>query len=357
MSPEQEPDLTDKSDTDPTTPTPPEIDPSINAQVLVEQDGPNKGAIANSELVINAGKPEEREVSFKDRSTEAWDIDDETSIKGLPVLGAEAEDASRESHPVNPPEVTERLRQEYRDSIASGTPEAEAREALHDKAGTEAMATEVKERAMALMPEEASNDLKEEYGELAATKFKEMLESKLTERKAEANTEVQTMIDELSGSSSLPEALSVEGLTEIGTEATEAARNSHPINPPEAIEGLKHEYQQSLSNGVPETEAREGMAVKAGTEAKAAEVKKRAMDLATKAADEALREEYGELAATIYKEGLESEIAEKKNAADDKARAMIDALKAGGELPPELLPPETPEEPDDRPAVAETAFR
>jgi hypothetical protein len=195
MSPEQDP--TDKSDA---------YDPSINPKVLVEQEGPNKGTIATPEMVLNAGKEDERPISLEELKDHKYDNYDESrTVGGLPLIGAYAENkhrddvkASNASNDYNFSDKDMRMFEErskhphphdhLAGKVPKGTTPKQMAEMLHDDIGTEAMATEVKKRAMALVPEEATDELREEYGELAANKFKDELIAKQAERKSAEET-------------------------------------------------------------------------------------------------------------------------------------------------------------------------
>lgn len=176
MSEEQEP-----VGTEPTTTTP-EVDPSINPTKLVVQEGEFAGA-------VNAF--ETSPATFLDDNGEKKEgvanSEQPYQIGGLPVIGAQAEVEARDEikHFNNlPNEVQGKLNDKWQEHRKSQGETNEATAAkYYDEAGTDAMAAEVKKKAMALVPEVASDEVREEYGEIAATKFRDELKIKLAERK------------------------------------------------------------------------------------------------------------------------------------------------------------------------------
>ena len=191
MGPEQEPDLTDKSD----------IDPSIDPKGLIEQNGENAGRIAATETSVG-------ETTVGTEADQGGPhIEQGEIVEGLAVIGAEAENQFRDfiKNPEDSEysiskEQEEQLNEEHAKLREDGKSEVEIEEILSDKAGTETMATEVKSRAEKLAKEKfplASPELVEQFAQKASEKFKAELETKNAEKKAEHDKGVQAMIDSL----------------------------------------------------------------------------------------------------------------------------------------------------------------
>jgi hypothetical protein len=196
MNPEQEPDLTDKND----------IDPSIDPKVLVEQEGPNAGTIAPVETGTGIMQMYDKQEDGTKTPNGEMQV---RTIEGLPVVGAYAERENRDnSHNYNfSAEDMRTLAERAKDpsdhlfgKVTDETTPEEMTEILHDDKGTEAMATEVASRAVELAKKQfpfASQELIDQFGQKAAEKFKAELESKNAEKKAEHNKGVQDLIDSL----------------------------------------------------------------------------------------------------------------------------------------------------------------
>ncbi len=179
MDPEQEPKLSDKSYVD--------IDPSIDPKNLVIQEGKDKGIINAFDTERGTSLTDSGEIKAGVEASEQ-----PYTIEGLPLIGAEAEEKARNEikeigEPAHYPEHTRPF-------------EPGEMEAYVDKQGTEAMAAEVKNRAVELAKKQfpfASQELVDQFGQKAADKFKAELELKNAEKKVEHDKGVQTMIDSL----------------------------------------------------------------------------------------------------------------------------------------------------------------
>lgn len=130
------------------------LDPSIDPNVLVEQEGEDKGRIAAAETVpgtiIESDDP--------DKIGTPHD-----TITGIPVIGAEAHDRNRTLDRSVAPQS----------EIDSGVSDAFA-----DWAGNTAMATEVGNRAEALLPTDATDEERRKAYVEAASNFREQMSPK-----------------------------------------------------------------------------------------------------------------------------------------------------------------------------------
>ncbi len=192
MGPEQVPDLTDKS----------YIDPSIDPKVLIEQEGENVGRISAAETSVG-----ETTTDSDSQPGVQQHIEQGETVEGLPVIGAEAENYHRDDGYMPSRDDMEDFKERSKDSSdnlfgkvpGETTPEQMA-DILHDNAGTEAMALDVKSRAVELAKKQfplASQELIDQFGQKASEKFVTELESKNAEKKAEHNKGVQALIDSL----------------------------------------------------------------------------------------------------------------------------------------------------------------
>lgn len=188
MSPEQEPQT--------------ELDKSIDPEVLVVQQGENIGAVDAVEF-----NPEQAVTDLGEGRTST--VTDKM-IEGLPIIGAEAEDASRSEGDLNlkksDVEILANRRADLGGMFKGTESPHEAAEILHDYSGTQAMAAEVSRRAMELVPF-ASEELKKAVGEQAAENFKKELEAKENERHAAADAEAQALLDRLKGGALIADIL------------------------------------------------------------------------------------------------------------------------------------------------------
>jgi hypothetical protein len=97
-----------------------------------------------------------------------------------------------------------------------------------DQAGTEAMAAEVKKRAMDLVPH-ASEELREQVGQQAAANFKAEYAAKQAERQSQFDAEAQALLDKLKANTPLSEI--DPSLGEVREpEYIDATENGSPID-------------------------------------------------------------------------------------------------------------------------------
>ena len=215
MGPEHEPNLTDKNDTD----------PSINPTNLIVQGGLDDGRIEKAETTPGETREVYNERLTKYLEDEPIRAHSHEMTAGLPVIGAEAEKAVREDpeHAANTSMLTK-----------------EERESQYDEAGTEAMAAEVKNRAIELVKKQfplASQELIDQFAQKASDKFKAELESKNAEKKAEHDKGVQAMIDSLDSPDSPFKALSEDLFRERHEE--------DPTDVPEELKKVVDDYINS----------------------------------------------------------------------------------------------------------------
>ncbi|MEI6850476.1 MAG: hypothetical protein WCK26_00750 [Candidatus Saccharibacteria bacterium] len=169
------------------------LDPSVDPNQLIIQQGEYTGAIPAVETSTG-------QIKSDDIST------DHDFIEGLPVIGAVAENESRDT--LTPAVVEELHRVDESDTehftedqqkMVDGIITAEKSmpddiiptdatviDAYHDKAGVDAMATEVGVRAEALLDDETSQKLKDQVREAAEARFRAELVAKEVEKQAAA---------------------------------------------------------------------------------------------------------------------------------------------------------------------------
>lgn len=229
----QEPDLTDKSD----------IDPSIDPKVLVGQNGDDAGQISAAETSVGetAVDPPESHpgLGTDERPGEI--------IEGLPVIGAEAENEIRDTfaeggilHGFHPGRLNDAPSWARRDSDMGKdndkAVEAKAIEALADADGTEAMAKEVRSRAEGIAKARAvaeagkppSDEKVKEYADLIEASFRSELEKKSQESIKAANAIVDTMIVE--AKAKVAEGKPVSEVVPGTVEPTEATSVENPAD-------------------------------------------------------------------------------------------------------------------------------
>lgn len=239
MGAENEPAMTEPVEAETTTTNPTEIDPKIDPNVLVEQSGPNMGTIATPELVLNAGRPGEEEMTYDpDRNPQEKLAYPGISVGGLPLIGAQAEREARdevENRESLPGDIWQDIRERIDNSYDT--------EEYYDAAGTEAMAAEVKNRAIEIAKKNypiGSSELVEQYGQKAADLFKKKMETKTAERKAEQDEGLRAMIASLDA----PDAQLPPGLVpeEPKSEEVPYTPKDHEFEPAsEAAKAFEHD--------------------------------------------------------------------------------------------------------------------
>lgn len=169
-----------------------EIDPNA----LIVQDGENAGNIDD----IEHGEGFINVVGEPSKSHE--------TVDGLPLIGANAEQDSRKQLKNGSPEDNEFINTLLQQQVERGDfPNLkEAAEKMHDERGTDAMAAEVKRRAMAKVPY-ASEELRNAVGSQAEKNFRDEFESHKAENQARYDAEAQELLDKLRSGTPVSEIL------------------------------------------------------------------------------------------------------------------------------------------------------
>lgn len=156
---------------------------SIDPNVLIEQSGDNTGRIAAVERVgITA--------------------ETDGSIDGLPVIGFNAENesrdlvANREAGKVGYKSFNQIDHDIQKVADEKQTSFNDAKELYYDKAGTDAMVAEVGKRAEALVPN-ASEEIRVQVREAAESYFRTTLEKRVNERQAKIDEEALGLLAQI----------------------------------------------------------------------------------------------------------------------------------------------------------------
>ena len=221
-----------------------EIDPSIKLENLVVQDGEDKGRINAFETEQGTAVEMIKNDANKFEPVPVPNLSDSEqpyTVEGLPVIGAEAENAHRDEGYIPSKSDVEEFKKRSKDSsesilygkVPEETNPEQMAEILHDLAGTEAMAEEAKRKAIEFAKKQfpfASPEKIEEFGQKAVDKFKAELESENAEKKAQHDQGVQELIDSLnSPDKKLSEV--VPDVPETPTEISEYIDSSKPETP------------------------------------------------------------------------------------------------------------------------------
>ena len=174
-----------------------EIDPTIDPNKLIVQEGEDKGRVNAFETEQGTALTDDGEIKPGVEASEQ-----PYTVEGLPVIGAEAEDKMRDNlAEANSRPPVGALADPFSEALRDmGGDKDKAVEAMADKAGTEAMAAEVSRRASELAKKQfpfASQELVDQFGQKAADKFKSELESENAEKKAQDDQGVQGLMDSL----------------------------------------------------------------------------------------------------------------------------------------------------------------
>jgi hypothetical protein len=212
--------------TDQPTSTTLEVDPSINPTNMVVQEGEFSGAVEAFEFKRGTG--------IDDNGNKKQISNQPNTVEGYPVIGAYAEKNARGDP--NFPANTE---------MSS----MDEKEKQYDDVGTEAIAAKVKERAIALLPKEASDKLKEEYGELAATKFRDELKTKLAERQA-AKDAIEAERQAVKDKADAETRAMIEKLKDTGTKLSDVIEvPDSPDKEPDYIDATENKSPESEETG------------------------------------------------------------------------------------------------------------
>lgn len=186
----QESTLTNKND----------IDPSIDPKVLIEQDDEDTGRIAAAETSDGSITIE----TNQDAGIMKTHKRDKELIEGLPVIGAEAENETRDKleeadslHGLPSGALNGAFSEAVRDMDGD---KEQAIDALADKAGTEAMTEDISRRATEFAKDKfplASQELIEKFSQKAVDKFKDELEKKSVQQQSKQEQDLQDLIDGL----------------------------------------------------------------------------------------------------------------------------------------------------------------
>lgn len=176
-----------------------ELDKSIGPNVLVVQQGEDVGRIAAAEHI----DAKQVYIPTTDGMAGGEYIPPAQTIGGLPVIGAEAENAAR-------------------NSTGFFSDNKETNEQFADTAGIEAMVTEVGRRARDMVPN-ASENLKEALRIAAENNFRSELETKKNEKQAVADAEAQALIDRLMSGVRTSEI--IPGIDELSVKAPQTPQS------------------------------------------------------------------------------------------------------------------------------------
>ncbi len=175
------------------------IDPSIDPKVLIDQ-GENAGNISDSEhgQGVIVKKDELGNAVFEAHNT----------VEGLPLIGAKADQFSREQLANASSEDKEQVNRLFDEQVKEGQfpNREEAEQWLYSERGMFAMVEEVKQRAKALVPN-ASEKLQDAIASQAAENFRNEFISKNAERQANFDAEAQALLDKLKGGAPISEIL------------------------------------------------------------------------------------------------------------------------------------------------------
>ncbi|MEI6850475.1 MAG: hypothetical protein WCK26_00745 [Candidatus Saccharibacteria bacterium] len=207
----------------------PTLESTINPQELVVQDGENMGNIAANET--STGQVETYMGSAGTTSEE------HPFIEGLPVIGAETENESRDALPKSEElqgleesakeqgatisDINEAKNNEAyeslmkaeeglskaEDSLPAGSSLVEIVDKHHDNVGTDAMAAEVGRRAEAMLDPATSQELKDQVRQAAEAGFRAELEAKVAEKQEAADGKARELLARIQGGTPISEIL------------------------------------------------------------------------------------------------------------------------------------------------------